>query len=134
MSPLSATNGENVTSTLSHTTQGDWDNVLPGMWYGSVIIGRTLCPHTTEIYACAECSETTYGTETSSVYAYSNATEYAPEIESLVPEGWYLIEYERYLTPSGRHHMWQAGDRWAFENQEGPDAVEYDTYDAQMTL
>lgn len=123
-----------MSSELSHTSNTTWDNVLPGKWYGSVVIGRTLCPHTTEIYACEECSASTYGTETSSVYSYSNVTEFAPDTSTLVPEGWYLIESELYLTPSGRHYMWTHGHWWGFDFQEGPDAVTYSEYDDQMTL
>ncbi len=123
-----------MTSVTAHTSDSVWDNVTPGMWYGSVVIGRTLCPHTTDDYACRDCSEYTYGTETSDVYAFSKVIEFAPDVNALCPDGWYVCDYELYLTPQGREHMWRTGDRWAFDEQNGPDVVTYDTYDAEMTV
>lgn len=98
-----------------HTSESTWDNVTPGIWYGFVVIERPD-------------GETDYH------YAFSNVTDYAPDVEGIVPDGCTLLEYELYLTPKGREHMWRNGDRWSFEEQNGPDAVSYDAYDAQMTV
>lgn len=104
-----------MSSTIAHVTTEEWDNVLPGIWYGCAIIERP-------------------DGETDYVYSYSNVKEYAPDPESLTPEGCKYLEGELYLTRPGRHHMWREGDRWSFEEQKGPDAVTYDMYDAEMTL
>jgi hypothetical protein len=120
---------------LVHMSESDWDNnTQTALWCGMVTFGRTLCPHTTDTYACEGCSESQYGTETSDTYAYSSVEEYSPDLDILVPEGWYLLDEQLYLTPTGRHYMWTHGHRWAFEDQKGGESVSYYAYDAQMTV
>lgn len=99
-----------VSNPIVHTSSDEWDNVTPGVWYGCAIIER-------------EDGETDY------VYGYSNWTYAAPRVAQLVPEGCTLLESTLYLTPKGREDMWHTGDKWAFEEQSGDEAVSWMEYD-----
>jgi len=116
-----------MTSELAHTTATDWDNVTPGVWYGCLVITRTLCPHATDTYACEECSESVYGTETSYVDTYSNVREFAPDVDALCPEGWRSCEATLLLTSHGKYVM--RYESWAWDEQMGPEGTELMTQD-----
>lgn len=100
----------NVSNPIVHTSSDEWDNVTPGVWYGCAVIAR-------------EDGETDY------LYAYSNWKHSAPRVSELVPEGCTLLESTLYLTPKGREDMWHTGDKWAFEEQSGDEAVSWMEYD-----
>lgn len=104
-----------VPNPIVHTSSDEWDNVTPGVWYGCAVIERP-------------------NGETDYVYAYSNWKHTAPRVSELVPEGCTLLESTLHLTSKGREDMWHTGDRWAFEDQEGSDAITWDDYDASKIV
>lgn len=96
-----------MSSTIAHVTTEEWDNVLPGIWYGCAIIERP-------------------DGETDYTYAYSNVQEYAPDLSLLLPEGCTELEGHLYLTGHGKWTL--RHEEWAFDEQCGPDVQSYDAY------
>jgi len=89
-----------MTSTLAHTSDSDWDNVTPGIWYGCLIIERP-------------------DGETDYVYAYSNVREYAPIVDDLCPDECKPLEATLLLTGHGKYTM--RYESWAWDEQMGKD-------------
>lgn len=97
-----------------HTSDSEWDNVTPGVWYGEVIVVPVN-------EAGEEIGDTDY------FYAYSSITEYAPDVDRITTDGYKILERKLLLTAHGKWLL--RNDRWAFEEQESIDGTQgYDHY------
>lgn len=91
-----------------HTSDSEWDNRTPGIWYGELVIERP-------------------NGETDYVYAYSNVQEYAPDLSLILPEGCTELEAKLLLTSHGKWEL--RHDRWSFDEQMSPHGDDVQSYD-----